>query len=504
MVLHIIYFQKNDILISFFDRQSIYLSIYIYIFGLYQLIKVRSYKKDYLIILPILLLMIFILISSMALLQLKQLINTADQILAIKYLIFIALQPIQISVLYWFFSRVINFNFKNKGIKVVVIFILTGVFVIGLCGYRNFATHINFLIIIDFLYFSLFTIFIKLLKILFNALKNHKSTFYKFLYTRLTTQTHMAITNIKLLFGTIFLIVLLYTSLAIFMATLPILTENQLTHIYDFIYGPRLFMSIDYSVNQISGAFTLFNAFNLINIFISIKLAQKIYDDQIEQLKTIKLFIGIGYIINIILIFLILNIQIDNIGLISGAVFLGIGVALQSSLSKIFSSFILYINPPFRVGDYIEINDTRGYVKKISFLETFIETSDNNTIILPNAIISSSRIENYNFENKSFHKIHVYYVLNNLDIQKEEQIKIKLCEILKADKNIFEDNHHPIAFIFSLFTQTTDTYHLEIIFCYHTKTNMKQDLTQLNREIAITLKSFNIDAKFESMHFPYD
>ena len=164
----------------------------------------------------------------------------------------------------------------------------------------------------------------------------------------------------------------------------------------------------------------------------------------------------------------------------------------------------MYINPPFRVGDYIEIINTRKKKKKISFLETFIETSDNNTIILPNSIISSSTIENYNFENKSFHKIHVNYVLNNLDIQKEEQIKIKLREILKADKNIFEDNHHPIAFIFSLFTQTTDIHHLEIIFCYHTKTNMKQDLTQLNREIAITLKSFNIDAKFESIHFPYD
>ena len=99
------------------------------------------------------------------------------------------------------------------------------------------------------------------------------------------------------------------------------------------------------------------------NIFISIKFAQKIYNDQIKQLKTTKLFIGMGYIVNIILIILILNIQIDNIGLISGAVFLGIGIALQSSLSKIFSSFIKCAVKPRRLG--------RGY-KAQSFKAGFV------------------------------------------------------------------------------------------------------------------------------------
>lgn len=503
LILHIIYFQTNEILRFFYARPVTFLFIYIYITGLYLYAKVKSYPKDFMIIISNLLCIFFALVCSINLSHLKELTHSEEQILMIKYWILIALQPVQFSILYWYMPKILNFKLTHKGLKVAILTFLIGIFIAGLFGYRNLAAHVNFLVIINTLYIGYFIIYTRIFKSIKSSIKNHQSKFYKFVQKHYIELTANALLSIKLFFMSLYIIIVIYIFISIFVVSIPYFSEYQLQEIYEFIFTTRSYQTINFSISKLVVGFLLFNLLNLINYLVSRHLAYKFYQDQATQYKTRKVFIGLGYVINFILVILVFNIHIENIGWISGAFFIGVGVAFQSSLSKMFTSLILFMNPPFRIGDYIEVQQTKGYVKKISFLETFIETSDNNTIIIPNQIIATSTIENFNFDNKSFQKIHINYILKNLDTQKEELIKIKLYEILHANDQVIEEKHYPIKFIFSLFSQTADSSHLEIIFCYSTKSDPKQELSQLSREIAEALKSINIDATFENIQFPY-
>jgi small-conductance mechanosensitive channel len=91
------------------------------------------------------------------------------------------------------------------------------------------------------------------------------------------------------------------------------------------------------------------------------------------------------------------NFGIDVTSLIAGAGIAGIAVAfaLQGILSDLFSSFSLYFDKPFRVGDYIQTGDTSGIVKRIGIKSTRIEALSGEEVVLSNQTLTSAKIQNY-------------------------------------------------------------------------------------------------------------
>src|SRR6202050_761651 len=79
----------------------------------------------------------------------------------------------------------------------------------------------------------------------------------------------------------------------------------------------------------------------------------------------------------------------------SGALAIIIGLALQSSLGDVFSGIVLNIERPYRVGDWIILDDTvQGTVLETNWRATHILTGNQDVAIIPNSVIAKSRLVN--------------------------------------------------------------------------------------------------------------
>src|ERR1700735_1819703 len=79
----------------------------------------------------------------------------------------------------------------------------------------------------------------------------------------------------------------------------------------------------------------------------------------------------------------------------SGALAIIIGLALQSSLGDVFSGIVLHIERPYRVGDWIILDDSvQGKVIETNWRATHILTGNQDVAIIPNSVIAKSRLVN--------------------------------------------------------------------------------------------------------------
>ncbi|MEA2701719.1 MAG: hypothetical protein QOE22_428 [Candidatus Parcubacteria bacterium] len=67
-----------------------------------------------------------------------------------------------------------------------------------------------------------------------------------------------------------------------------------------------------------------------------------------------------------------------------GVISLAIGFIAQDSLSNIVAGFLISIDKPFRVGDYITLGDHYGRIDLITMRSTRIRTQDNTYVVIPN------------------------------------------------------------------------------------------------------------------------
>ena len=73
-----------------------------------------------------------------------------------------------------------------------------------------------------------------------------------------------------------------------------------------------------------------------------------------------------------------------------------IGLALQGSLSNFAGGVLILLLKPFEVGDYIveDTNMKEGTVKEIQIFYTKLSTIDNQTIVIPNGMLTNNSLTN--------------------------------------------------------------------------------------------------------------
>ena len=79
----------------------------------------------------------------------------------------------------------------------------------------------------------------------------------------------------------------------------------------------------------------------------------------------------------------------------SGVLAMIVGLAVQANIANVFSGIILNIERPFKVGDYVKINNIIGQVKDITWRTTRLESNDGPMVSLANSKVSESFMENY-------------------------------------------------------------------------------------------------------------
>lgn len=119
-----------------------------------------------------------------------------------------------------------------------------------------------------------------------------------------------------------------------------------------------------------------------------------------------------------------------------GITSLAVALALQPTLENFFSGVQLVIDKPIRVGDFIELDSgEQGFVEKIGWRTTWVRMLPNNVVILPNGLLSKSKLINYYYPEKELSvpvDVGVHY---NSDLEHVERVTLEVArEILKTHK----------------------------------------------------------------------
>ena len=92
----------------------------------------------------------------------------------------------------------------------------------------------------------------------------------------------------------------------------------------------------------------------------------------------------------------ILGVKTSSImGLIAATGF-GVGMALSGTMQHFANGILLLVFHPYKVGDFIEVNDISGTVKAIQIFHTILVTTDNKVIYIPNGTMGTATMINYN------------------------------------------------------------------------------------------------------------
>lgn len=94
-----------------------------------------------------------------------------------------------------------------------------------------------------------------------------------------------------------------------------------------------------------------------------------------------------------------LGIQTSSFVAIIGAMSLAIGLSLQGSLSNFAGGVLIILFKPFKIGDIIEAQGESGEVINIHIFSTQIINYQNNTIYIPNGVLSNGKIKNISQNN---------------------------------------------------------------------------------------------------------
>jgi small conductance mechanosensitive channel len=85
---------------------------------------------------------------------------------------------------------------------------------------------------------------------------------------------------------------------------------------------------------------------------------------------------------------------LTSLATIAAAATLAIGFALQDTIANLVAGVFIYIDRPFRIGDWIEWETYSGVVEDITFRVTRVRTFDNELLTVPNSVLTGGVIKN--------------------------------------------------------------------------------------------------------------
>lgn len=129
------------------------------------------------------------------------------------------------------------------------------------------------------------------------------------------------------------------------------------------------------------------------------------------------------------------GLDLGKLAIVAGALSVGIGFGLQNVFNNFVSGLILLFERPVRVGDYIKVGTTEGFVRDIRIRATVMETWDKTSIIVPNSELISNRVENFTYGNTTGR------VLMNLNVSSDNdphQVTAVLLQVIQGSAKLIQ------------------------------------------------------------------
>ena len=213
---------------------------------------------------------------------------------------------------------------------------------------------------------------------------------------------------------------------------------------------------------------------------------------------TTKLLVRIlRVIIYIVATFIVFaEIGYDLSGLVTG---LGLGtavltLAMQDMIKNLLGGFVIYTDKPFKVGDYVKVQNYEGTVEDMTLMSTRIRSGDDTIVQIPNSLIASVSVEN-------FSKMRRRRFLLNLDIEestdvnKIDDLKKKIYQSLMKNENVLKET------VLINFTEIAESSFRILIVFYFNVTSYVEYLElkdNVNKEIISILNQEKVSLAYDT------
>jgi len=114
---------------------------------------------------------------------------------------------------------------------------------------------------------------------------------------------------------------------------------------------------------------------------------------------TSKWVFGCGLGILIIYGLNTVHIPFTALAFLGGTLAIGIGFGTQTILKNFISGIILMIEQPFKVGDFVEVDDVHGKISSIGIRASIIKHIDGVDTLIPNSSMLENKVTNWTLSN---------------------------------------------------------------------------------------------------------
>ncbi len=193
---------------------------------------------------------------------------------------------------------------------------------------------------------------------------------------------------------------------------------------------------------------------------------------------------------------IIADLGYDLNGIITG---LGLGsvvitLAAQDTIKNLFGGLVIFLDKPFKVGDFIQFNEYQGTVEDIAFRSTRLRTLDNSIAQIPNAEISSTTVVNYSKIQKRRYTLDLGIVLNT-DLKEIMKLERKIERYLKTNEHVIEGSSNVC------FKDLRSSDYNIFIYCYLNIVDYTEFLKQkeiINYDIMNIIHECNIELAYDT------
>ncbi len=140
--------------------------------------------------------------------------------------------------------------------------------------------------------------------------------------------------------------------------------------------------------------------------------------------------------------FKILGVSLFSTVAVFGALGLAIAFALRNTLSHVAAGIMLIANRPFKVGDYITMDNHEGTVKRITLFNTEVNTLSNQRVYMPNARIWENVLINHTYNDVRM----IEYKLPIVGNATLDKLRSTLVPLLQAHSKILKKPEPLIGF----------------------------------------------------------
>lgn len=201
----------------------------------------------------------------------------------------------------------------------------------------------------------------------------------------------------------------------------------------------------------------------IIILWVGIKLSKMLKKIIIKALNkrdanpSLKTFLG--SLVDVLMKVMIIIMAMDVIGIkatsfiaLLGAIGLAIGMALQGTLQNFAGGVIILLMKPFKVDDYIECGQYKGYIKEIRIFHTIMRPFNGRTIIIPNSELATKSLINHT--NEPLIRLDVIAcVAYGSDLTKVKKV---LLDVIKAEPLIKWEPKAPVIAVSDLNSSSVD------------------------------------------------